>query len=107
MSGTACSAPTTWPTRSGEATDPERWTLRGRVRPSPGTPSIPDDASGPVLRLRVRYRGDGEISGWQDGPELAVALGEAEAKGWQSFDREPGGRPGEYAIFHRKRATRR
>jgi hypothetical protein len=32
--------------------------------------------------------GDVEIPDWQDGPELAVALGEAE--GWQAFDREPG-----------------
>ena len=64
------------------------------------------DAGGPMLRLRVRYRGDVEIPGWRDGPELAAALGEAEAEGWQAFDREPGGRPGEYAIFHLKREAR-
>jgi hypothetical protein len=65
------------------------------------------DAGGSVLRLKVRYRGDVELPGWRDGPELAVALQAGEAEGWRAFDREPGGRPGEYAIFHMKREARR
>jgi len=65
------------------------------------------DAGGPVLRLKVRYRGDIELPGWEDGPELAVGLEQAEAEGWQAFDREPGGRPGEYAIVHMTRQARR
>jgi hypothetical protein len=65
------------------------------------------DAGGPVLRLKVRYRGDVEAPSWRDGPELAVALRQAKAEGWQAFDREPGGRPGEYAIVHMKREARR
>lgn len=61
------------------------------------------DAGGPVLRLKVRYRDDAELPGWQDGPELFAALRQAEARGWRAYDREPGEAPGEYAIFHLKR----
>ena len=39
--------------------------------------------------------------------QLAVGLEQAAAEGWQAFDREPGGRPGEYAIVHMTRQARR
>ena len=58
------------------------------------------DASGPVLDLKVRYRGDIELPQWQEGPDVFTALQEAESQGWRAYDREPGQAPGEYAIFH-------
>ena len=58
------------------------------------------DAGGPVLRPVVRYRGDGELAAWRDGPDLAEALAAAAADGWREFDREPGTAPGEYAVLH-------
>jgi hypothetical protein len=70
------------------------------------------DAGGPVLSLKVRLRGkvhprdDVEIDDWQHGPDLLTALQDAERRGWQAYDREPGSAPGEYAIFHMKRAAR-
>ena len=61
------------------------------------------DAGGPVLCLKVRYREDGELPDWCDGPDLFEALEQATAAGWHAFDREPGNAPGEYAIIHLKR----
>ena len=61
------------------------------------------DAGGPQLTLKVRYRNDQEVPDWANGPDLAAAVEQAAAEGWQLFDREPGTGPGEYAIFHFKR----
>ena len=58
------------------------------------------DAGGPALHLKVRYRDDVEMEDWRDGPELANAVAEATAAGWEVYDREPGAAPGEYAILH-------
>ena len=58
------------------------------------------DAGGPVLRQKIRYRGDDELAEWRDGPDLAETLATAAADGWREFDREPGNAPGEYAVLH-------
>jgi hypothetical protein len=61
------------------------------------------DAGGPRLLLKVRYIDDDEVAGWRHGPSLNTALDQAEAQGWQAYDREPGNAQDEYAILHLKR----
>ena len=62
------------------------------------------DAGGPTLRLKLRYRDRAEVPDWRDCPDLPEAVEQAVAEGWEVYDREPGEAPGEYAIFHLKRA---
>jgi hypothetical protein len=54
----------------------------------------------PVRGLRVRYRSDGEVPGWQDGPTIRTAIQDAESRGWRVYDRKPGAAPGEFAVLH-------
>ena len=61
------------------------------------------DAGGPTLRLKFRFHELVELPNWQDGPDLCVALEQAEGEGWHAYDREPGAAPGEYAIFYMER----
>lgn len=63
------------------------------------------DAGGPALRLKVRFRGAAEVPDWRDGPDLDVALRRAAAEGWHAYDREPGDAPGEYVIYHLRKAA--
>ncbi len=59
------------------------------------------------LRLKIRYREWVEVPAWEDGPDIADALRDAEAVGWTVFDQEPGDGDGVQRIYHLVREATR